>query len=132
METDRLTLHLGRHYPFEHTKNNHIFKWMIYEPVRNLGEDFEYLTGVIYVIIPLAMLCTGENILTYKEKMVIFNDSSKILTKISCKIWVSQVHRTVCFCFCFFLNNCLLKLCAQKYSPNCTIPVSNIQNFSSL
>ena len=40
----RIALHLhgvGRDYPFEHTKTNYIFKWMIYGSVRNLRIDFE-------------------------------------------------------------------------------------------
>ena len=40
----------------------------------------------LYVIIPLPMLCTGENILPKQKKMVDFNDSSKLLTKLSSKM----------------------------------------------
>ena len=43
---------------------------MIYGALRNIGADFEYFTGdgMVYVIIPLPVLCTGENILTLKKK----------------------------------------------------------------
>ena len=41
----RIALYLGRDYPFEHTKTNYIFKWMIYGSVRNFSVDSEYLTG---------------------------------------------------------------------------------------
>ena len=80
-----------------------------------------------YVIIPLPMLCTGENILTKKGKMSDFNYYSKILTKIlpKCKVCVSQIHRTV------ISTHCLLWICTQKYSPNCMIPVSKNTKFIS-
>ena len=39
----RVALHLGRDYTFEQTKL--YFQWMIYGAVRNIGVDFECLTG---------------------------------------------------------------------------------------
>ena len=43
---------------------------MIYGAVRNIGVDFEYLTGGWDDLCnhPPPMLCTGENILTKKKK----------------------------------------------------------------
>ena len=57
---------------------------MIYGSGRSIGVDFEYLTGGWYRCNhPLPMLCTGKNIQT---NWLIFNDSSKMLTKISPKM----------------------------------------------
>ena len=106
---------LERDYPFivEHTKTSYIFKWMIYGSVKSIGIDFEYLTGDGLCNYPLPMLCTGENIQTYlkkkkkKKKCLIFNDSNKMLTKISPKKrnLGRQVHRTVIYFF-FLLTAC--------------------------
>ena len=80
--------------------------------------------GMAYVIIPPPYVVHRWKYSNLKRKNGWFNDSSIMLPRFlpKRKIPVSQVHRTVIFTYS-------LLYCAQKYSPNCMIPVSKIEKF---